>query len=58
MALPQSRRSGISPFYVMEVMRAAEKRAAAGGDVLHLFSYAGATDDMAEAMRHLTGWAP
>ena len=36
MALPQSRRSGISPFYVMEVMRAAEERAAAGGDVLHL----------------------
>ena len=36
MVLPQSRRSGISPFYVMEVMRAAEERAAAGGDVLHL----------------------
>ena len=35
-ALPQSRRSGISPFYVMEVMRAAEEREAAGGEVLHL----------------------
>ena len=35
-ALPQSRRSNINPFYVMEVMRAAEQREAAGGDVLHL----------------------
>ncbi len=35
-ALPQSRRSGINPFYVMEVMRAAEEREAAGGEVLHL----------------------
>ena len=36
MALPQSRRSDISPFYVMEVMRAAEEREMAGGEVLHL----------------------
>ena len=35
-ALPPSRRSGINPFCVMEVMRAAEERAAAGGEVLHL----------------------
>ena len=35
-ALPQSGRSGINPFYVMEVMRAAEEREAAGGEVLHL----------------------
>ena len=35
-ALQESRRSNISPFYVMEVMRAAEEREAAGGEVLHL----------------------
>ncbi|MXW97816.1 MAG: pyridoxal phosphate-dependent aminotransferase [Acidimicrobiaceae bacterium] len=35
-ALQESRRSDISPFYVMEVMRAAEEREAAGGEVLHL----------------------
>ena len=29
-------RAGINPFYVMEVMRAAELRLAEGGDVLHL----------------------
>ncbi len=34
--LPPARRAGIDPFYVMEVMRAAAERAAAGGDVLHL----------------------
>ena len=31
-----SRRGDISPFYVMEVMRAAEERELAGNDVLHL----------------------
>ena len=31
-----SRRSEIDPFFVMEVMRAAERRERAGGDVLHL----------------------
>ena len=31
-----ARRSGIAPFYVMEVMKAAARRAAAGGEVLHL----------------------
>lgn len=31
-----SRRSGIAPFLVMEVLAAANARAAAGGDVLHL----------------------
>ncbi|MEE8600454.1 pyridoxal phosphate-dependent aminotransferase [Euzebya tangerina] len=31
-----SDRGGVSPFVVMEVMRAAEEREAAGGDVLHL----------------------
>jgi aspartate/methionine/tyrosine aminotransferase len=31
-----ARRSGIAPFYVMEVMKAAAHREAAGGDVLHL----------------------
>ncbi len=31
-----SRRSGISPFYVMEVMKAAARRDEAEGDVLHL----------------------
>jgi aspartate/methionine/tyrosine aminotransferase len=31
-----SRRSDIDPFHVMEVMRAAEEREQAGGDVLHL----------------------
>lgn len=33
---PAATRSGISPFIVMDVMRAANERAAAGGDVLHL----------------------
>jgi aspartate/methionine/tyrosine aminotransferase len=36
MTLKVSRRGGISPFIVMEVMRAAHARAAAGGDVIHL----------------------
>ncbi|MSP81655.1 MAG: aminotransferase class I/II-fold pyridoxal phosphate-dependent enzyme [Alphaproteobacteria bacterium] len=36
MALKQARRGAIAPFIVMEVMRAAALRAAAGGDVLHL----------------------
>ncbi len=31
-----ARRADISPFYVMEVMRAAERRELAGGEVLHL----------------------
>ena len=31
-----ARRAGIAPFYVMEVMRRAGEREAAGGDVLHL----------------------
>lgn len=31
-----SRRGSVAPFIVMEVMRAANERAAAGGDVLHL----------------------
>ena len=34
--MPASRRSEIDPFHVMEVMRAAEDRERAGGDVLHL----------------------
>ncbi|MCU0839240.1 MAG: aminotransferase class I/II-fold pyridoxal phosphate-dependent enzyme [Rhodospirillales bacterium] len=33
---PPARRSNINPFIVMDVMRAANERAAAGGDVLHL----------------------
>lgn len=36
MALKVSRRTDIAPFFVMEVMRAAAEREAAGGDVLHL----------------------
>ncbi len=36
MALKVSRRGGIPPFIVMDVMRAANARAAAGDDVLHL----------------------
>lgn len=36
MALKQSRRGQISPFIVMDVMRAANERAAAGKEVLHL----------------------
>ena len=36
MALKVSSRTDIAPFFVMEVMRAADERAAAGGDVLHL----------------------
>jgi len=36
MTLKVSARGGISPFIVMEVMRAAHARAAAGGDVIHL----------------------
>jgi aspartate/methionine/tyrosine aminotransferase len=36
MALRSSSRGDIAPFYVMEVMRAADEREAAGGDVLHL----------------------
>lgn len=36
MALKAARRGEIPPFFVMEVMRAAAERAAAGGDVLHL----------------------
>ena len=31
-----ARRAGIAPFHVMQVMKAAGERAAAGGDVLHL----------------------
>ncbi|MCH7888831.1 MAG: pyridoxal phosphate-dependent aminotransferase [Proteobacteria bacterium] len=36
MALKASRRGAIPPFLVMEVMRAANERVAAGGDVVHL----------------------
>ncbi len=36
MALKVSRRTDIAPFFVMEVMRAADEREEAGGDVLHL----------------------
>lgn len=36
MALKISRRGGVAPFIVMDVLRAANERAAAGGDVLHL----------------------
>jgi aspartate/methionine/tyrosine aminotransferase len=36
MTLKVSQRGRISPFIVMEVMRAAHARAAAGGDVIHL----------------------
>ena len=34
--MKRARRGDIDPFYVMEVMRAAEQRVAAGGEVLHL----------------------
>jgi aspartate/methionine/tyrosine aminotransferase len=34
--MKRARRGDIDPFYVMEVMRAAEQRIAAGGEVLHL----------------------
>lgn len=36
MALKTSRRSEIAPFMVMEVMRAAQERASAGHDIVHL----------------------
>ena len=36
MALKASRRAAIDPFIVMEVMRAANERAAEGGDILHM----------------------
>jgi aspartate/methionine/tyrosine aminotransferase len=36
MTLKLARRSGIAPFIVMDVLRAANARAAAGGDVIHL----------------------
>jgi aspartate/methionine/tyrosine aminotransferase len=36
MALKTARRGGISPFYAMEVLRAANERAASGETVLHL----------------------
>ncbi|MBK8158186.1 MAG: aminotransferase class I/II-fold pyridoxal phosphate-dependent enzyme [Rhodospirillaceae bacterium] len=36
MALKASRRAAIDPFIVMEVMRAANERAASGGDVIHM----------------------
>ncbi|MDY0873178.1 pyridoxal phosphate-dependent aminotransferase [Dongia rigui] len=36
MALKTSRRAAIDPFIVMEVMRAANERAAEGGDILHM----------------------
>ncbi len=36
MAPQVARRAGIAPFHVMQVMKAAGERAAAGGDVLHL----------------------
>src|SRR3546814_5174849 len=36
MTLKLSRRSGVAPFIVMEVMRAANDRVAGGGDVLHM----------------------
>src|SRR5215475_8927241 len=36
MALKIARRAGIAPFFAMEVLRAANAQAAAGGSVLHL----------------------
>ncbi len=36
MALKTARRAGVSPFIVMDILRAANERAAAGEDVLHL----------------------
>jgi len=36
MTLKVARRGSVSPFIVMDVMRAAAERAAAGGEVLHL----------------------
>ena len=36
MSLKPASRSAISPFIVMDVMRAANEREAAGGEVLHL----------------------
>ena len=36
MALKLARRSGIPPFIAMDVLRAANERAASGADVLHL----------------------
>lgn len=36
MSLTPSRRGAIDPFFVMEVMKAAAARAAAGGDVIHM----------------------
>ena len=36
MGLKIARRGQVPPFIVIDVMRAAEERAAAGGDVLHL----------------------
>lgn len=36
MALKTARRGDVSPFMVMEVMRAAQERTARGGDVLHM----------------------
>jgi len=36
MALKIARRGGVDPFIVMEVMRAANERVAAGGDVFHM----------------------
>ncbi|WP_374650489.1 pyridoxal phosphate-dependent aminotransferase [Dongia sp.] len=36
MALKASRRAAIDPFIVMEVMRAANERAANGGDIIHM----------------------
>ena len=34
--LQPSKRGAIDPFYVMEVMKAAAEREAAGGDVIHM----------------------
>ena len=36
MALKESRRAAIDPFIVMEVLRAANERAASGGDIIHM----------------------
>jgi aspartate/methionine/tyrosine aminotransferase len=72
MGLPVAKRADIAPFYVMEVMKAAGERAAAGAEVLHLevgqpstpaprVVRARATELLAADPLHYTdavGWAP
>ncbi|MFN4088621.1 MAG: pyridoxal phosphate-dependent aminotransferase [Alphaproteobacteria bacterium] len=61
MAAKLSRRSGVDPFIVMEVMRAANARVAQGGDVLHMEvgqPSSGAPRGAVDALKHALDQGP